>query len=223
GRPRSRSGRPRQLHRRPAPECGVRVDDDAESHVGVGGAAELGALTCVLTHPIGAKGDPGHVSGNGVPLAAEGWYPERVDHVCRGDGKLHGPAKRDVQLVCGDEPELLVAEFPPPLVTDHVHFEGVGGAREVGVRVQRRLGERTAAAQQEQRGGGRPPSISRHGSENPRVTVRKAPDSSKAAAARQRRRPASPTSNSPSNPPTELPPTNTRNFPGSTTNFMSLL
>src|SRR2546422_19549 len=32
-----------------------------------------------------------------------------------------------------------------------------------------------------------------------------------------------PTSNPGSSPPTELPPTNTRKFPGSTTNFMSLL
>src|SRR6266566_9291248 len=46
-------------------------------------------------------------------------------------------------------------------------------------------------------------------------------DTSTAEGGRQRTRAL--TSNSASSPPTELPPTYTRNFPGSTTNFMSLL
>src|SRR2546430_5904001 len=48
-----RSGRSGELHRRPAPEPRFRVDDDPESHVGMGGAAKLGALTRVVAHLVG--------------------------------------------------------------------------------------------------------------------------------------------------------------------------
>src|SRR5436309_13613517 len=90
--PRSRPGRPRQLHRRPAPEPGIRIDHDAESHVGVRLATEFGALPSVVAHRVRTEGDPVDAAGNGVPLAAQRRRPERVDDVGGGDGQLHGPA-----------------------------------------------------------------------------------------------------------------------------------
>src|SRR6266699_148447 len=276
-----------QLGLRPRAEPRVAVDDHAQPHVPVRGAAELRALTRVLTDRVGAERDVVRLARDGVALTAEPRDPKRVDHVGRRDGDAHGLTDREVQLVGGREAEVQVLELPPPLVADHPDFDRVGGgsprgredrpdrghrhehedrgrregpgdlhqgvavrrlgsgppfavaepdqgddeqrfdhdehggrppedvgeqhvggAREIGAGVERRLRKRTAAPRQGERGGQKPESES-HGW-----------DTSTTRRTRQR---TGVTSNSPSNPPTELPPTNTRNFPGSTTNFMSLL
>ena len=57
------------------------LDDHAQPHVGVGGAAELRALPPVLAGRLGRERDPVEAAGHHVALAAELRHPEAVDHV----------------------------------------------------------------------------------------------------------------------------------------------
>src|SRR2546425_11799576 len=73
---------------------------------------------------------------------------------------------------CDEEQQLDRREHGrrPP---EDVGEEHVGGPREVGAGVERRLGERTATPGDGERGGGEPESNTRHGDESPQVTVTK--------------------------------------------------
>src|SRR6516165_8651954 len=113
----------------PGLEVARGLDDDPEEHVGVLGAAILGALAEVQAgavslepHAIGATRDQ-------VGLAAQPGYPEAVAHVRGLQGQVDRAgyallAGRDVQLVGRREAQLpavvtVVAVLPPPLAADH--------------------------------------------------------------------------------------------------------
>ena len=102
------------------------------AHVGVGRAAELGALAVVLARRVGREDDARHAAGNRVALAAELRHPEAVDDVGAGDLEAHRAAGRKVEIAGGDDPELRVLELPPPLVPDDLHPEGVLRRRGLG-------------------------------------------------------------------------------------------
>ena len=113
------------LLRHPRGEGLRREDDGSVAHVGVGRAAELGALAVVLARRVGREDDAGHAAGNRIALAAELGHPEAVDDVGAGDLEAHRAAGREVEVAGGDDAELRVLELPPPLVPDDLHPEGV--------------------------------------------------------------------------------------------------
>ena len=75
-----------------------RLHHRAEPHVGVGDAAELGALARVLAGPVRGQQEPVRLAGDGVPLAPEGRRPEAVDHVRRHQLDDHALARRQVEV-----------------------------------------------------------------------------------------------------------------------------
>src|SRR6185437_4472699 len=96
---------------------------NAEPHVRVGVAAELGALSHVLADRVGPEHDVVHVARHDVALGRDGGDPEAVNHVIRGHVQRDGPAHREMQLVGGDDALVGVAVLPPPLVPDHLDLE----------------------------------------------------------------------------------------------------
>src|SRR5438477_12222131 len=48
-----------------------------------------------------------------------------MNDVGRMQGEIHGSPGRYVELVCGDDAVLGIAELPPPLVSDHLDLQRV--------------------------------------------------------------------------------------------------
>src|SRR5438034_5000626 len=79
--PLGRGRRRAQLGLCPRAEPRIRVDDHAQPHVGMRGAAKFSALARVIASRIGAEGDVIRAAGDRIALATERRDPERMDHV----------------------------------------------------------------------------------------------------------------------------------------------
>ena len=113
-----------------------RHDLEREEHPAVVDPAQLTAVTGERACLVRGDREVVRVARDDVPLEQELRYPERVDHVRRGQVELDGLALGDLQhrqvllarrkgrvphrAVLGD-PELRVVELPAPLEADHVH------------------------------------------------------------------------------------------------------
>src|SRR3989441_4969277 len=129
--PRHRRFRRRGLLRRdPCPELLFGMNDRDKEHQRVLEPAILGALTDIRAHLPWLDPDSIRLVRDRIHLPRQLRNPEAVCHV---DG-LHGDERRgrvgrvthgDVDLVRGDDPELRIADLPPPLVADDSDLERV--------------------------------------------------------------------------------------------------
>jgi hypothetical protein len=110
------------------------TDSDPEEHPRVLHAAELGTLPDVGTGRPRLDPGPVGLAGDDVGLAGELRDPEAVNHVggLERDERARRPrgvADRDVQLVGRHDPQLRIANLPPPLVPHHRDLDRVAGGR----------------------------------------------------------------------------------------------
>ena len=92
--------------------------------------AVLGALADERPHPPRLDPDAIRLVRDRVHLSRQLWNPEAVGHVDRPyrderQRRARLVTHRDVDLVRGDDPELRIANLPPPLVTDNGDLERV--------------------------------------------------------------------------------------------------
>ena len=157
-----RDRRPLLLLADPPVELARFLGDHAEPHVRVRQPAVLRTLPEIGARFVGLDRREVVPARHDVSLPVELRDPEAVDHIAfvgqrlvtRLEVEPNGPARRDHQLVGGDDLLLRVLELPPPLLPDHGDVEHVAGR--LLVQVEDRDDRRHGDDGEDERGDDRP-------------------------------------------------------------------